>query len=95
MNRRQLLAALLGSATIATVGELLVPTRKFFLPPRGGWASGGYIDPGRPYLVGEQSSEYVLSPVWVWMTSEEPLGAVPRFSMYADGKLTPIGRIIG
>lgn len=37
MNRRQVLAALLAGGAAAAVGELIVPTRKIFLPPRAGW----------------------------------------------------------
>lgn len=37
MNRRGLLQLLAGSAAALAAGELLIPSRTIFLPPRGGW----------------------------------------------------------
>lgn len=36
-SRRAFLTALLAAPVAASAPEIWVPTRKFFLPPRGGW----------------------------------------------------------
>jgi hypothetical protein len=90
MNRRQLLAAFLGSAAAVTAGELLITTRKIFLPPRGGWDLDVY------------AADYSLhlpmgGTVW---TFDEPPPAGSRVqltfdggtvSAYVDGKLVRFG----
>ena len=43
MNRRGFVGLLAGAATALVVPQLMVPERKIFLPPRGGWPSlAGY-----------------------------------------------------
>lgn len=43
MNRRGFITLLAGSAATLAAGELILPTRKFFLPPRGGWPAMSYL----------------------------------------------------
>lgn len=64
MNRRGFVGLLTGVATALVVPELLVPEKKFFLPPRGGWPSMAGYTPLEKWAI-KQHHSLVL-----WMNSE-------------------------
>lgn len=54
-----LTTAAAGVAIAPELAELLKPRPTIFLPPKGGWASGGRIASGPNYLIGERGPELV------------------------------------
>lgn len=69
MNRRGFLKLLGGAGVAIAASELLIPERKFFLPPRGGWAT-------RPQIL-EFKNGFGLSPMEKWQAQRHAeLGGV-------------------
>lgn len=74
MNRRNLLKLLAGSVATLAVGELLLPKRTIFLPPRGGWRPwdgqlAGWEDWKRaPFIYGMYFDD-VAEPFPPWLYS--------------------------